>query len=66
MELSALTYLIVCPLCFLGGLVDAIAGGGGLVTLPAFLLAGVPVRGANGASKMVSTSSNRPGSRCSS
>ena len=29
------TLLIVCPLVFLGGLIDAVAGGGGLITLPA-------------------------------
>ena len=33
---------IVCPLVFLGGLIDAVAGGGGLITLPAYLLAGLP------------------------
>ncbi len=36
-------YLIVCPLVFLGGYVDAIAGGGGLISLPAYLIAGLPV-----------------------
>ena len=35
-------YLIVCPLVFLVGLVDSIAGGGGLISLPAYLAAGVP------------------------
>lgn len=35
-------FLIVCPLVFLAGLVDAIAGGGGLISLPAYLIAGVP------------------------
>ncbi len=34
-------WVIVCPLVFLGGLIDAIAGGGGLVTLPAYLIAGL-------------------------
>ncbi len=34
--------LIICPLVFLGGFVDAIAGGGGLITLPSYMLAGVP------------------------
>lgn len=34
--------LIVCPLVFLGGVVDAVAGGGGLITLPAYLIAGLP------------------------
>ncbi len=37
-----LTLLIVCPLVFLGGFVDAIAGGGGIITLPAYLMAGLP------------------------
>ena len=35
--------LIVCPLIFLGGFVDSVAGGGGLITLPAYMMAGVPV-----------------------
>ena len=34
-------YLIVCPLVFLGGFVDAVAGGGGLISLPAYLMAGL-------------------------
>lgn len=36
------TFLIVCPLVGLAGVVDAIAGGGGLISLPAYLMAGVP------------------------
>ena len=40
MELTIQTFLIVCPLVFLAGLVDSIAGGGGLISLPAYLLAG--------------------------
>ena len=43
MTLTPQMFLIVCPLLFLGGLVDAIGGGGGLITLPAYLLSGVPV-----------------------
>ena len=35
-------YLIVCPLVFLAGLVDSIAGGGGLISLPGYMIAGVP------------------------
>lgn len=42
MHITFITYLIVLPLLFLGGLVDAIGGGGGLVCLPAYLLAGLP------------------------
>jgi uncharacterized membrane protein YfcA len=43
MELTIWTYLLVCPLVFLAGFIDSIAGGGGLITLPAFLTAlGMP------------------------
>ena len=35
MELGFETFLLVCPLLFLAGLVDAIGGGGGLISLPA-------------------------------
>lgn len=46
-------YLTVCPLIFLGGFVDSVAGGGGLITLPAYLMAGVPVHLAAGTNKVV-------------
>ena len=42
MELSINTFFIVCPLVFLGGFVDAIAGGGGLISIPAYMIAGLP------------------------
>lgn len=48
-----LVYLIVCPLIFLGGFVDSVAGGGGLITLPAYLMAGIPVHAAAGTNKVV-------------
>ena len=48
------TLLIVCPLVFLGGLVDSIAGGGGLITLPGYLLAGGPPHLAIGTNKLSS------------
>ena len=35
MELTWQMYLIVCPLVFLAGLIDSVAGGGGLISLPA-------------------------------
>lgn len=54
MELTVTHYLIVCPLVFLAGLLDSIAGGGGLVSLPAFLIAGVPPHMALGTNKMSS------------
>ena len=46
-------YLIVCPLIFLGAFVDSVAGGGGLITLPAYMMAGVPVHFAAGTNKVV-------------
>ncbi len=49
------SYLIVCPLLFLAGLVDAIGGGGGLVSLPAYLLAGLPVHTAVATNKLSSS-----------
>ena len=56
MELKLATFLIVCPLVFLAGFVDAIGGGGGLISLPAYLLAGVPVHFALATNKMSSAS----------
>jgi len=54
MNETALRYLIVCPLVFLGGLVDAVAGGGGLISLPAYLISGLPVHFAIGTNKLSS------------
>jgi uncharacterized membrane protein YfcA len=45
--------LIVCPLIFLGSFVDSVAGGGGIITLPAYMLAGLPVHTASGTNKLV-------------
>ena len=45
--------LIVCPLIFLGGFVDSVAGGGGLITLPADRMAGGRVHFAAGTNKVV-------------
>lgn len=53
MELTPQLYLIVLPLVFLGGFVDSVAGGGGLITLPAYLMAGVPAHLAAGTNKVV-------------
>ncbi len=50
-----LQYLIVCPLVFLAGFVDSIAGGGGLISLPAYLISGVPAHMALGTNKMSSS-----------
>ena len=34
-------YLIVLPFVFLAALVDSISGGGGLISLPAYTMAGL-------------------------
>lgn len=51
-QLMLMTYLIVCPLVFLGGFVDSIAGGGGLITLPAYYIAGLSPSLAGGSNKL--------------
>ncbi len=45
------TLAIVCPLVFLAGFVDSIAGGGGLISIPAYLFAGLPIHSAYGTNK---------------
>lgn len=52
MTVSIWTFLIVCPLVFLAGFVDSIAGGGGIISLPAYLLAGLPIKMAAGTNKV--------------
>ncbi len=48
------TLLIVCPLIFIAAFVDAVAGGGGLISLPAYLLAGLPPHNAMATNKVAS------------
>lgn len=55
MELQLLHFLIVCPLVFLAGFVDAVAGGGGLISLPAYMMCGLPVHTAIATNKMSSS-----------
>ncbi len=55
MEITLQTFLIVCPFLFLAGLIDAIGGGGGLISLPAYLIAGLPPHTAIATNKMSST-----------
>lgn len=50
------TCLIVCPLVFLAGFVDSVAGGGGIISLPAYLMAGLPSHLAAGTNKVVNGS----------
>ena len=53
MQVNIWTFVIVCPLIFLAGFVDSIAGGGGVISLPAYLIAGVPIKLAAGTNKFV-------------
>ena len=46
-----ITLLILCPLVFLAAFIDAIAGGGGLISLPAYLFVGLPIHTAYGTNK---------------
>ena len=46
------TFLIICPLVFLAGFVDSVAGGGGVISLPAYLIAGLPPKLAMGTNKL--------------
>ncbi|WP_368362038.1 sulfite exporter TauE/SafE family protein, partial [Ruminococcus sp. RTP21484sp1_RTP21281st1_A2_RTP21281_210402] len=50
-----LVYLVVCFFVFLAGFVDSIAGGGGLISLPAYMIAGLPVHTAIATNKMSSS-----------
>lgn len=52
--LSPLDYAIVLPFIFLAGFIDAIAGGGGLISLPAYWSAGIPPHMALGTNKFSS------------
>lgn len=45
-------YLVVCPLVLLAGFIDSIAGGGGLISLPAYLMIGLPPATASGTNKL--------------
>lgn len=53
-SLSIWDYLIVLPLIFLAGLIDSVAGGGGLISLPAYWGIGLPAHLALGTNKFSS------------
>lgn len=55
MDISIHTFMIVCPLIFLAGFIDSIAGGGGLISLPAYFIAGLPPHYAIGTNKLSSS-----------
>lgn len=55
MTLTLLHFLIICPLVFTAGFVDSIAGGGGLISLPAYLISGLPVHTSIATNKLSSS-----------
>ena len=55
MEANLRILILICPLVFLAGIIDAVAGGGGLITLPAYLIAGLPPHMATATNKCGST-----------
>ena len=52
MNITPQMYMIVLPLVFAASVVDAIGGGGGLISLPAYLVAGLPSDLASGSNKL--------------
>ena len=47
--------LIICPLVFLAGFIDSVAGGGGLLSTPAYMMAGLPMHNVLGTNKVMSS-----------
>ncbi len=52
MDITITQYLTILPLVFLAGFVDAVAGGGGLISLPAYIMSGLPIHYVIGTNKM--------------
>lgn len=48
-------YIVICPLVFLAGFIDAIAGGGGLISLPAYIMTGIPIHSCIATNKLSSS-----------
>jgi uncharacterized membrane protein YfcA len=54
MEFTLFQYLAICSFIFIAGFVDSIAGGGGLISLPAYFAAGLPPHAALATNKFSS------------
>lgn len=54
-EISLINFLFLASACFCAAFVDAIAGGGGLISLPAFLAAGLEPHMALGTNKLAAS-----------
>ncbi|MEA4869446.1 putative membrane transporter protein YfcA [bioreactor metagenome] len=55
MTVNYWSLLSICPLVFAASLLDAVAGGGGLISLPAYLIAGLPPHNAIATNKLSSS-----------
>jgi len=55
MTVTYWSLLIICPLVFAASLLDAVAGGGGLISLPAYLISGLPPHNAIATNKLSSS-----------
>ena len=55
MEFDIVKFLILAVCCFIAAVVDAISGGGGLISLPAYFAVGFPTHVALGTNKVSST-----------
>ncbi|MBN2617083.1 MAG: TSUP family transporter [Spirochaetales bacterium] len=55
MELDIIVILILTVITFFAGFIDSIAGGGGLIIIPSFLIAGIPPQFALGTNKFQAT-----------
>ena len=55
MEFDIVKFLILAVFCFIAAVVDAISGGGGLISLPAYFAVGFPTHVALGTNKVSST-----------
>ncbi len=51
-DISPESFFILSALCFLAALIDSIAGGGGMISLPAFMAIGLPPHIALGTNKL--------------
>ncbi|MCQ2591321.1 MAG: TSUP family transporter [Treponema sp.] len=52
-ETYAGTLCFLCPLIFIAMFIDSIAGGGGIITIPAYLITGMPITTVYGTNKIV-------------
>ena len=55
MDISIIAVILLTLASFSAGFIDSIAGGGGLIMIPSYLLAGLPPHFALGTNKFVAT-----------